>query len=152
MGVNSLISWAIIDPVMRTVITKTRALGLAFYHWGDAWDTWASTSASSFTWDAGLGLWSRYCKDGWDASFKLCILAIALKQRRDFRLSCLSAAVMLRCGFNAPRLGHCSDFKTRVSTLASWCCTSGEISLASGVWTLLFDDLSLVFFRQPTMF
>jgi len=26
------------------------------------------------------------------------------------------------------------------------------ISPASGVWTLLFDDLSLVIFRQPTEF
>ena len=40
MGVNSLITWAVIDPVMRAVITETQgssvvetwASGLAFYH------------------------------------------------------------------------------------------------------------------------
>ena len=32
MGVNFLITWAVIDPVMRAVITRTRALGLAFFH------------------------------------------------------------------------------------------------------------------------
>ena len=30
MGVNFLIMWAVIDPVMRTVITRTRALGSRF--------------------------------------------------------------------------------------------------------------------------
>jgi len=49
MGVNSLITWAVIDPVIRAVITEMRALGLAFCYWGDAWETWASNSASSFT-------------------------------------------------------------------------------------------------------
>jgi len=56
MGVNSLITWAIIDPVMRAVITETQVLSLASCHWSDAWGTRASNSASSFTWDAGFGL------------------------------------------------------------------------------------------------
>ena len=30
MEINSLISWAVVDPVMRAVITEMRALGLAF--------------------------------------------------------------------------------------------------------------------------
>ena len=30
MGVNSLITWAVIDPVIRAVITETRALGPHF--------------------------------------------------------------------------------------------------------------------------
>ena len=30
MGVNSLITWAVIDPVMRAVITETRALASRF--------------------------------------------------------------------------------------------------------------------------
>ena len=30
MGVNSLITWAVIDLVMRVVITKTRALASCF--------------------------------------------------------------------------------------------------------------------------
>jgi len=30
MGVNFLISWAVIDPVMRAVITEMQALSLAF--------------------------------------------------------------------------------------------------------------------------
>jgi len=30
MGVNSLITWAVIDPVIRAVITKTQALSFAF--------------------------------------------------------------------------------------------------------------------------
>jgi len=61
MGVNSLITWAVIDPVMRAVITETWALGLAFCHCGDAWETRASNSASSFT---------------WDACFRLCVLVL----------------------------------------------------------------------------
>ena len=55
----------------------------------------------------------------------------------------------------------CSDAETRVSTLASWCCSDVEtrvstlrlcaavmamISPASGVWTLLSDDLIPVIF------
>ena len=43
---------------------------------------------------------------------------------------------MLRRGFRPSRLGAA---------------VMAMISPASGVWTLLFDDLSLVIFRQPTM-
>jgi len=50
-------------------------------------------------------------------------------------LRVLVIAVMLRRGFQSSRLG---------ATLVVM------ISLASGVWTLLFDDLSSVIFRQPT--
>jgi len=56
MGVNSLIMWAVIDPVMRAVITEMQVLSLASCHWSDAWEMRASNSASSFTWDAGFGL------------------------------------------------------------------------------------------------
>ena len=65
---------------------------------------------------------------------------------------------------------HCNNAETRVLTLASWYCSDATavmlrrgfrplrlgavvvamISPASGVWTLLFDDLSSVIFRQPT--
>jgi len=56
MGVNSLITWAVIDPVMRAVITETQALSLAFYCWGNVWETRTSSSALSFMWDAGFRL------------------------------------------------------------------------------------------------
>ena len=77
----------------------------------------------------------------------------------------------VRRGLRALRLGHCGKVETRVSTLASWYCSDATvvrlrhgfrplclgavvvamISPASGVWTLIFDDLSLVIFRQPTV-
>ena len=40
-------------------------------------------------------------------------------ERRGFPVPRLDTAIMLRCGFRAPRLGPCSDVETRVSTLAS---------------------------------
>ena len=57
---------------------------------------------------------------------------------------------MLRRGFHAPRLGPCSDVERgfQLSRLGALLMTM--ISLASGVWILLFDDLSSVIFRQPT--
>ena len=44
----------------------------------------------------------------------------------------------------------CSDAEMLVSTLASWYCSDAEISPTSEVWTLPSDDLSLVIFRQLT--
>ena len=80
-------------------------------------------------------------------TFKLPILVLAVMLRREFQpsrldtavmlsaifmLGVLVIAVMLRRGFQPSRLG---------AALVAM------ISLASGV---LFDDLSLVIFRQPT--
>ena len=56
--------------------------------------------------------------------------------RREFRPSRLGAAVILRRGFRPSCLGAA---------------VMAIISPPSGVWTLLFDDLSLVIFRQPTI-
>ena len=56
--------------------------------------------------------------------------------RRGFRPSRLGATVMLRRRFRPSRLG---------ATVMAM------ISPVSGVWTLLFDDLSLMIFRQPTI-
>ena len=91
-----------------------------------------------------------------------------------------AAEVMLeRRGLPAPRQAlretraldsaswHCNNAETRVSTLASLvlavmsrrefqpsrlgAALMAMTSLASGVWILLFDDLSSVIFRQPTI-
>ena len=78
MGVNSLITWAVIDQVMRTVIIETRASGSA----------------------------SGYCMNAKDTSSKLCILAIAVRQRRGFRPLRLDTTVVLRSGFRVLRLGY----------------------------------------------
>ena len=68
----------------------------------------------------------------------------------------------MKRGLRALRLGYCGKVETRVSTLASWYCSDATtvmlshgfrpsrlgdavvamISPASGVWTLLSDDLS----------
>jgi len=129
MGLTPLIAWAVIDPVMRKVITETqgfsaietRVLNLAFWHY----------------------------IDGWDAGFKLCVLTIAVVLRRGLRVSRFGNAVMLRrslqalrlshcserrrlrslhfgtalilrCSLQALCLGHCSDVKTQASSSASW--------------------------------
>ena len=105
---------------MRAVITETRALGLAFCHWDDAWEIRASNSASNFTWDAGFRLCILVLQYCWDATFMLRILVIVVMLRRGFQPSRLGAALV------------------------------AMISLASRVWILLFDDLSAVIFRQPT--
>jgi len=97
-----------------------RALGLAFFHWGDTWETRASNSASSFTWDANFGLCVLVLQWCWDAAFMLRVLVIAVILRHGFQSSHLDAMLV------------------------------AMISLASGFWTLLFDDLSSVIFRQPT--
>jgi len=77
----------------------------------------------------------------------------------------------VRRGLWALCLGRYGKVETRVSTLASWYCSDttavrlrhgfqplrlgavvvAMISLASGVRTLFFDDLSSVIFRQPTV-
>ena len=56
---------------------------------------------------------------------ELPILRQASRETRLWTLH-LDIAIMLRRGFHAPRLGPCSDVKTRVSTLASWCCAGGD--------------------------
>ena len=61
----------------------------------------------------------------------------------------LDTAIMLRRGFHAPRLSPCSDVETRgfqPSRLGA--ALVAMISLASGVWILLLDDLSSVIFRR----
>ena len=55
--------------------------------------------------------------------------------RRGFQALHLGTTVMLRRGFQVLRLG--------IVLVAM-------ISLTPGAWTLLFDDLSLVIFRQST--
>ena len=51
----------------------------------------------------------------------------------------LGIAVMLRCGFHAPRLGHCSDVESGFQSSRLGATLVAMISLVSGVWTLLFD-------------
>ena len=94
MGVNSLIMWAVIDPVMRAVITETWASSLAFYRWSNAWETRTSNSALRFIWDAGFGpciLILQWC---WDATFELCVLVIVVTLRHRFQPSRLGAALV----------------------------------------------------------
>jgi len=74
MGVNFLITWAIIDPVMRAVITETRVSSLASSYCNNA-ETRVSTLAS----------WSLQCC--WDASFNPRVLVLAVLQRREFQPS-----------------------------------------------------------------
>ena len=70
--------------------------------------------------------------------------------RRGFRASRLTTAIMLRRGFQPSRLGLCSAAELRVLILRLGVAVMAMISPASGVWTLLFDDLSSLIFRQPT--
>ena len=51
----------------------------------------------------------------------------------------LGTVVMLRCSFHAPRLGHCSDVESEFQSSRLDATLVAMISLASGVWTLLFD-------------
>jgi len=148
MGVNSLITWAVIDPVIRVVITETqgssvvetRASSLAFSRWGNAWashlvEMWASSFAWSFMWDAGFGP---------------CVLVITVKQRRKFRASRLGTAVMLRRGFQAPRLGTAVMLRRDFQALRLGTALVAIISLAPEIWILLSDDLSSVIYGQST--
>ena len=107
MGVNSLITWAVIDPVLRAVITETQALSLAFCCWGNAWETRTSRSVLSFM---------------WDTSFGLCVWVLHGCLRRKFQ---------------AMHLGHWSEAETRVSTLASWYYSGAETRLSSSASWLL---------------
>ena len=135
---------------MRAVITKTRALCLAFFHWGNAWETRTSSSALSFMWGAGFELCVWVLHEFLRHKFQVCVLAIAVRQRRGFRLSRLGAAVMLRHDFQALRLSHRSDVETRVSTLAFWCCVVACVwSLDSAFWWLVLSDFWTVY-RTPS--
>jgi len=107
MGVNSLITWAVIDLVMRAIIIETRALSLLFCHWGNAWETRTSSSTLSFIWGAGFGL---------------CVWVLHGCLRRKFQ---------------ALRFGHWSEVETRVSTLASWYYSGVETRLSSSTSWLL---------------
>jgi len=71
--------------------------------------------------------------------------------RRGFRPSRLSAAVMLRRGFRPSRLGAAVMLRRGFRPSRLGAAMMAMISPASGVWTLLFDDLSSVIFRQPTI-
>ena len=77
-------------------------------------------------------------------------LGVAVMLRRGFRPLRLGVAVVLRRGFRPSRLGAAVTLRRgfRPSRLSA--ALIAMISPASGVWTLLFDDLSLVIFRQPT--
>ena len=149
MGVNSLITWAVIDPVMRTVITetqgssviKTRASSLAFIRWSNTWashlvEMWASSSAWSFIWDAGFGPF---------------VLVIVVKQIRRFRPLRLGTAVMLRCGFQTLRLEIAVMLRHDFQALRFSTALEAMISLPPGVWTLLSDNFPLVIFGQSTI-
>jgi len=67
MGVNSLITWAVIDPVMRALITEMRVLTFASCCWSNT-ETRVSTLASWCCSDAEtrvLTLASWCCSDGY---------------------------------------------------------------------------------------
>ena len=96
MGVNSLITWAVIDLVMKAVITETQSFGprvFAIEVMLEKREFQILCQASRET--RALDSASWYCSNA------------------EMRLSC-------------SRLGHCSNVEMRVSTLASWCCAGGD--------------------------
>ena len=62
----------------------------------------------------------------------------------------LVADIMLRCGFRPSRLGAVVMLRRGFRPSRLGAAVMGMISSASEVWTLLFDDLSSLIFRQPT--
>ena len=58
--------------------------------------------------------------------------------------------MMLRRDIQALCLGHCSDVETRFQPSRLGAALVAMISFASGVWTLLSDDLSSVIIGQST--
>ena len=77
-------------------------------------------------------------------------LGASVMLRRGFRPSRLGAAVILRRGFRPSRLGAAMMLRRGFRPSCLGDAVMAMISPASGVWTLLFDDLSLVIFGQPT--
>ena len=116
MGVNSLITWAVIDLIIRAVIIETRASIEVMLEKRELQILRQSSRETRALYSA-----SWYCNNA---------------EMRVSTLASLVLAVMSRRGFQPSRLG---------ATLMAM------ISPASGVWILLFDDLSSVIFRQPTM-
>jgi len=128
--------WAVIDPVMRAVITETqgfsavetRASSLAFWHYIivllDAYfepDRRELQTLLNAGFELCILVLHRWLRRGLQAH----ILAIGVKQRRGLRPLRLGTAVMLSCSLQALRLGHCSDVEKWVLTLASWYCANG---------------------------
>ena len=71
-------------------------------------------------------------------------LGFAVKLGRGLRASRFDTAVMLRCGFRALRLGITVKLGTRLRASRFDFARVVLISLASGVYVLLSDDLSSV--------
>ena len=135
MGVNSLITWAVIDPIMRAVITETQVLTLTFCLWSNA-----ETQVRPSRLDAAvmvrrgfrplrLGVAVMLRRNFQALRLGHCVLAIVVKQRRGFQPLHLGTVMMLRRGFQALRPDHCDEVETWVSTLASWCCTTSCAAL-----------------------
>jgi len=83
MGVNSLITWAVIDPVMKAVITETKSFSVV------------GTRASSLAfWMPTLNLARRGFRTLPDAGFMLCVLVFKVQLGRGLRPSRLSTILM----------------------------------------------------------
>ena len=119
MGVNSLITWAVIDPVMRAVITETQSLSVV------------RTRASSLTFQmptpnhAGCGFRTLP-----DTGFRLCVLRLQWCRDAGFDPRVLVLYWCKDTGFES-RLGYYSAARTWASTLASWYCTIVEAQASS---------------------
>ena len=149
MGVNSLITWAVIDPVMRAVTTEMRDLSLAFCRWGNAWEIRTSNSALSFMWDAGFGLcvWvgclrrkfqSLHFSHCSEAETRVSTLESWYYGGAEMRLSS-SASRLLRRGFQPSHLGP-------VLVAVPLCVWSLDSTFwwlyPSDFWTVYSDDCS----------
>ena len=115
MGVNSFITWAVIHPVMRAVITETQSFSVVRTR-GSSLAFWMSTLNL-----ARLG-------------FQALHLEIAVISRRRLRTSRLGTAVVPGRRLRASRLGYYSAARTRASTLASWYYTVEARASCSASW------------------
>jgi len=154
MGLTLLIMWAVIDPVMRAVITKTqsfsvvrtRALSLAFWmptpnlvrRGFELCQTRASCSAS---WDCGdvktrASNLASWCYSDSRTQIKSRILIITVRLGCGLRPSRLGTVLLLRHGLHALRLGI-----TRVAIISL---SSGDYPLVWNIdfvlWWLVFSD------------
>ena len=102
MGVNSLIMWAVIDPIMWAVITETQSFSTV------------GTQTSSLTfWMLTLDLARCGLRTLPNAGLMLCILKLQWCRDTGFEPCQTQASCSTFWG--------CSDVETWASNLASWC-------------------------------
>jgi len=131
MGVNSLISWTVIDPVMRVVITETWALSLAFCRWlrtllDASFELYQTRTSDSVSWD---------CTDVSTRASGSRILVITEQLGRTFQPSRLGIVLMLRRRLHALCLGI-----IRVAIISP---ASGVLN--SVFWWLILSDFWTVY-------